>query len=198
MNNENNFIKLGEYAKIGAGYPLRGAASKLGEGESGLIRLQNVSGGTHIQLNEVERVSLPKRRKVDFLSVGDIIFAARGTQNFAYHIPQMSFPAVCAPQFFVIKTKRPEALLPKYLAWYLNSSPAQHYFDSVAVGTVMKNIRRTAVENLEIPIPSLNKQHTIVNLWETTIAEEQTLQALIQNRKDLLTGLAQGLSRKGR
>ncbi len=61
----------------------------------------------------------------------------------------------------------------------------------------MKNIRRTAVENLEIPIPSLLKQHAIVNLWEAAIAEEQTFQSLIQNRIDLLAGLAQGLSRKG-
>lgn len=197
MNDENIFYKLGECAEIGAGYPLRGAASKLDDGESGLIRLQNVSDGTRIQFDEVERVTLPKNRKSDFLSVGDIIFAARGTHNFAYHIPEMGFPAVCAPQFFVIKANQPEATLPKYLTWYLNSPPAQHYFDSVAVGTAMKNIRRTAVENLEVPIPSLPKQHAIVNLWETAIAEEQTLQSLIQNRKTLLAGLAQGLSRKG-
>jgi len=186
MNDENKFYKLGECAQIGAGYPLRGAASKLDDGESGLIRLQNVSNGTRIQFDEVERVTLPKNRKSDFLTVGDIIFAARGTQNFAYHIPEMEFPAVCAPQFFVIKAKQPETTLPKY-----------HYFDSVAVGTAMKNIRRTAVENLNVPIPSLSKQHAIVNMWETAIAEEQTLQSLIENRKNLLAGLAQGLSRKG-
>ena len=197
MDDDNIFCKLGECAEIVAGYPLRGAASKLDDGESGLIRLQNVSNGTRIQFDEVERVTLPKNRKSDFLTVGDIIFAARGTQNFAYHIPEMNFPAVCAPQFFVIKASQPEAILPKYLTWYLNSSPAQHYFDSVAVGTAMKNIRRTAVENLEVPIPSLSKQYAIVNLWETAIAEEKTLQSLIQNRKNLLAGLAQGLSRKG-
>ena len=197
MSDENIFYKLSECAQIGTGYPLRGAVSKLSEGDTGLIQLRNVSDGTHIALNEIEQITLPTNRKIDYLSEGDIIFAARGTQNFAYHIPNLSFRTVCAPQFFVIKIGNKKTLLPKYLAWYLNTAPAQCYFESVSVGSAMKNIRRSSVENLEIPIPSLARQSAIVELWELITAEEAALKALIKNSKKLLTGLAQGLSKEG-
>lgn len=198
MYDENIFYKLSECAQIGTGYPLRGAVSKLSEGDTGLIQLRNVSDGTHIALNEIEQITLPTNRKIDYLSEGDIIFAARGTQNFAYYIPNLSFPTVCAPQFFVIKIGNKKTLMPKYLAWYLNTAPAQCYFESVSVGSAMKNIRRSSVENLEIPIPSLARQSAIVELWELITTEEAALKALIKNSKKLLTGLAQGLSKEGR
>lgn len=197
MADDVKFIKLIEIAKIGAGYALRGSASELKKGETAFIQLRNVSGGTHIDWSNVDHVSLPENTKAAYLDKGDIIFAARGTQNFAYHIPAMPYKSVCAPQFFVIKLTNPQKYLPRYLAWFLNSAPAQYYFESVAVGTVMKNIRRSAVENLEFPLPSLTQQKAIVNLWETAIAEEHTLRALISNRTNLLNGIAQKLSRQG-
>ena len=81
MKRENKYLKIKACAKVNAGYPLRGAASKLDKGELGLIRLQNVSGGTHIRFDEVERVCLPKSKKVEFLSEGDIVFDAEGRKT---------------------------------------------------------------------------------------------------------------------
>lgn len=197
MNNDAQFLKIGEIAEIRAGYALRGSASKLEPGDTALIQLRNVSSGTVIDWANVEQVTLPSKKRAEHLSEGDIIFSARGAQNFAYHVPDRPHQSVCAPQFFVLKPKRAKQYFPKYLAWFLNAAPAQNYFESVAVGTAMKNIRRSAVENLEVSLPSLRRQEAIVNLWETAIAEENTLRALISNRTNLLNGIAQELSRKG-
>lgn len=197
MYNDVNNIKLRDIAEISAGYALRGSASKLKAGETALIQLRNASGGTQIDWNNVEHVTLPSNKKTEYLNEGDIIFSARGTQTFAYYIPERPHQSVCAPQFFVLTPKRPKQYSPKYLAWFLNAAPAQHYFESVAVGTAMKNIRRSAVENLEVSLPSLHRQEAIVNLWETAIAEKDTLRALISNRTNLLNGIAQELSRQG-
>ncbi len=196
VNDAAIMTKLGRLSAISAGFPLRGASHALNSGDNAFIQLRNVSRGSGIDWPKVDRVTLPSTKHVDYLQPGDIILAARGTLNFAYHIPDLDFPAVCAPQFFVVRVNDKEKLLPKFLTWQLNAPPSQHYFTTVAVGSAMKSIRRTAVENLEIAIPALAHQRAIVKLWEAAIAEEQVLKHLITNRKNLLNGLAQGLFKK--
>ncbi len=65
MKRENKYLKIKACAKVNAGYPLRGAASKLDKGELGLIRLQNVSGGTHIRFDEVDVFAYLNLRKLN-------------------------------------------------------------------------------------------------------------------------------------
>ena len=119
---------LARAAKISAGYPLRGSADALKPGDVRFVALKDVSLDSDIDWMNLPSVTLPSTRTPDWLSSDDVIFAARGTRTLAYPVTEPPARAVCAPQFYVIKVKRPEKLLPPFLAWQINQKPAPGLF----------------------------------------------------------------------
>ncbi|ADM09238.1 hypothetical protein PB2503_05837 [Parvularcula bermudensis HTCC2503] len=187
------FESLGRAAEISAGYPLRGSAEALKAGDVHFLALKDVSLDADIDWAHVPTVELPSKRTPDWLSGDDVIFSARGTRTLAYPINDPPARAVCAPQFYVIKVKRPEKLLPAFLAWQINQKPAQDYFSRTATGSYIQNIRRKALENLPLAIPPVHEQQVIVEFWRAAQRERAVLNQLIQNRNQQLDALAVGL-----
>ena len=69
---------------------------------------------------------------------------------------------------------KPDKVLPEYLNWYISQRDAQIFLTRRAKGTVQKMIRKQAIEDLEVALPTLEKQKNIVEL-ATLSAREQTL-----------------------
>src|SRR5690606_20733501 len=86
------------------------------------------------------------------------LIATRGSHNYAIQIDDCltttGKQAVAAPHFFVVRSKENE-ILPAFLAWLLNQTPNQRYFEQNAEGTLSKSIRRNVVEHAQIVIPPL-------------------------------------------
>ena len=57
-----------------------------------------------------------------------------------------------------------ERIYNKYLAYWLRSHP--HLLDKIASGTTFKEVSRSKIRELEIPLPPLPEQHRIANLLE--------------------------------
>ena len=142
----------------------------------------------------MRKVSLPSKRSLRFLDEGDVIFASRGTKNFAYPIGAINFYAVAAPEFYVLSLRDHRTILPTFLAWQINESPAQRYIEARSEGAAMKNVKRKTLESLKLNVPPLKTQQAIVDLYETSLAEERALLSLIKNRQKMLRGLATGLA----
>ncbi len=191
MKNE----KIRDIAAISAGFPLRGAVDALDEGDVRFVQMRNVRPDSGIDWPSVASVELPTKRAPVWLADGDILFAARGSNNYAFAIQDPLQKAVCSPHFFVLRVSKPRMLPPEFLAWQINQKPAQDYFQKTATGSYILNIRRRAVENLEIAIPSLHKQELIVKMHQTAIAEKQVLQALITSRNKQMEAIAADLFR---
>ena len=79
------------------------------------------------------------KKEPDWLQTGDILVAARGSTNYAVLVDTglASLPAVAAPHFYVVRLHS-EALSPEFLAWQLNQSPCQRYFELHAEGSAAK------------------------------------------------------------
>lgn len=184
---------LGQIARVSAGYALRGSASALPDGDVLFVQLQHVDVDADIDWREVPAVSLPSRREPCWLTSDDLIFSARGTRTLAYPLAHVPGPAVCAPQFFVVSPERPEEVLPEYLAWQINQRPGQEYLAQRATGTTVPNIKRQALEEMPIVLPSIEVQRTLVGLWRSARSERALLSRLIENRKRQLDALAIGL-----
>ena len=104
------------------------------------------------------------------LKVGDVLFAAKGTKNFAAVLEKHNLPAVASTSFFVLRITDPE-LLPDYLAWFLNNPATQVLLKNKARGTSIPSIRKTDLDEMKITIPSIEKQKLIVRL--TMLANEE-------------------------
>lgn len=184
---------LQDLAIISAGYPFRGAVDELASGDVAVIQMRNVDPDAGIDWVAVRRVTLPSKRETSFLSSGEIIFSTRGTRNLALALDVIPGKAVCSPHFFVLSVNDPSRLMPEFLAWQMNQLPAQRYFQREATGSHILNIRREAIENLPVAVPSIARQQAITALAKAASAERAALTKLINNRNQQLEAIACGL-----
>lgn len=100
------------------------------------------------------------------LKHGDVLFAAKGTKNFATWYESKNQPAVASTSFFVIRIleKFRDKILPEYLVWIINHPNSQKFLKGKAIGTSIVSISKSALEELEISIPEVKIQKSILSI----------------------------------
>jgi len=118
------------------------------------------------------------------LKDGDILFAAKGSKNFATVYRGSDLPAVASSVFFVLSLT--EDIIPEYVAWFINQTSSQKQLKSEAMGTSMLSISIGSISELEIIIPDYRTQKIIVELDRLRSKERYLYQELISKRQKLL------------
>lgn len=190
---KNTVARLGDIAAVSAGFPFRGAVIAAREGNALVVQMKNVDAEQGVDWASVPRTNLPGKKEPDWLREGDILFAARGSKNYAALIVSPPERAVCSPHFFVIRIRNDAATLPAFVAWLINQTPARKYFEQSATGSYILNIRRQVLESLELVIPPRAQQEIIVALHQAVHSEQKILERLIANRKSQMEAIALGL-----
>jgi restriction endonuclease S subunit len=140
----------------------------------------------HFDENGILKTSLYPDLKAEdisekhLLNNGDIIFAAKGTKNFAALYESKNLPAVASTSFFVIRLNQNynDKVLPEYLTWYLNSASSQNYLKSHAVGSSIVSISKSVIDELELSIPDLDTQKAILKITHLRNAERKLQQQI--------------------
>lgn len=115
------------------------------------------------------RSSLHPDIKADYITdkhllrSGDILFAAKGTKNFAAVFENYNEPAVASTSFFVIRLTQ-KNILPHFLVWYLNHPSTQKLLKGQAIGTSIVSISKAVLEELEIPVADIKTQKAILQI----------------------------------
>lgn len=185
-------MNLADIATISSGHPFRGKIPEVGGSGSWVIQMKDTSPQTGIDWAGCIQTIITGKREPDWLKAGDILVAARGSNNYAVLVdlpPDTSIKAVAAPYFYVI-SQLGNNVLPAYLAWLLNQTPCQRYFEQNSEGTLTKSIRRTVLENAPVAVPPLAKQHAIIALVSTLRQEQQIVEQLLRNGEGLLSSIA--------
>ncbi len=114
------------------------------------------------------------------LRQGDVLFAAKGSKNFATVYSIKNQPAVASTSFFVIRVHEDfmERILPQFLVWAINHPVAQKYLKSKAIGSSIVSISKMVLENLEISVPDLQKQKAILKIAELRNTEKKLRQQI--------------------
>jgi restriction endonuclease S subunit len=105
-------------------------------------------------------------------------------------VDQPNEKTVCTPHFFQIRIQSSTALLPTFLAWQINQTPAQGYFSRLAQGSVLRNIKKSELATLPVVIPPLETQQKIIAVDQLTKKETQLLAALVDNRRQMMNTIA--------
>lgn len=108
---------------------------------------------------------------------GDVLFAAKGTKNFAACYETKNIPAVASTSFFVIRLQT-DSILPGYLTWFLNHPDTQYLLKGKAIGTSIVSISKAVLEELEITIPSIRKQELVLKLHNLRSREKKLKQQI--------------------
>lgn len=115
---------------------------------------------------------------------GDVLFAAKGTKNFAAVYENHNEPSVASTSFFVIRPTH-KKVLPQFLAWFLNNHSTQTLLKGQAIGTSIPSISKQVLENLEIPVPNIKTQKAIVEISKLRNKEKslkQKIETLRENQ----------------
>ena len=152
-------------------------AKPAGIGE--LVYLQSKHFDEYGQLHAVLHTDLTADgiSEKHLLKDGDVLFAAKGTKNFAAVFENHNEPSVASTSFFVIRPTD-KKLLPQYLAWVLNSHTTQTLLKGQAIGTSIPSISKQVLENLEIAVPSIETQKAILQITKLRNKEKSLKQKI--------------------
>lgn len=177
-------MRLADIADIQMGYPFRTRLEQDANGDIAVIQMKDVDEGYHICADAAVRVVLPKPGARHLLRAGDLIFRSRGWTNGAALVPSGIGTAVLAAPLLLI---RPHGALPEYLLWYLNATGAQAQLSGLAEGTSVRMISTEALKGLDIPLPSLQRQHTIAAAAALADEEQRLLADIARRKRQLMT-----------
>lgn len=148
-------------------------------GSGNVVYLQSKHFDEYGELHSVLHPDLLAERisEKHLLKNGDVLFAAKGTKNFAAVFENHNEPSVASTSFFVIRPTD-NKVLPQFLAWFLNSHTTQTLLKSQAIGTSIPSISKQVLENLEIPIPEIKTQRAIVEISKLRNKEKSLRQKI--------------------
>ena len=114
-------------------------------------------------------------RAKDLLREGDILFAAKGSKNFAVLFEGTDQPAVASTSFLVIRLSDNcrDIILPKFLVWFMNLPNTRKLLQNQAEGTSLPSIAKSVISELEIPLPTIQTQYTILNVTRLQAREKE-------------------------
>jgi hypothetical protein len=181
-------MRLNKTAKIQSGYITRGKIDHRADGSHFLLQARDVDAHRlTYRADDLIRFSPVMSRKDWILKTGDVLFMARGVKNFSVLLQEIPDSILAAACFFIVRVSS-EEVLPAYLCWYLNQAPVEHYLHRHSGrGVHMPVVRRSVLENIDIPIPPLETQEKIAELDVLMRQEQELLNKLAEKRKDLLT-----------
>lgn len=192
-------LPLRSLATIQPGYPFRGKLPVDKDGNAFVVQFRHLVVGEALDDKDgqtLDRVTLPGRRRPDYLWPGDILFMARGTRNDAAVVRALPHNTVCTPNFFHLRLK-PEAfsLMPEFLAWQLNHVDAQRYFAMCSQGSAAPNVTKTQLGDLPVVVPSVEKQKLMMRFVGAAQQEQALLEQLIENRQRMIDAVARHILR---
>ncbi len=115
------------------------------------------------------------------LAIGDILFSGIGTIGKVAYVDIPTNNWDCSESVFLIKPN--ETVKGKYLSYILSSDVAKQQYEKGSAGAIMKGVRKSTLENLLIPLPSLSEQERIVGILDTFTSSIENLKAQISLRR---------------
>lgn len=177
-------IVLKNIAEIFSGHTVRGRVESDPTGDVYAIQLKDLAKH-YSQItdfpHQIKSTGVPKNQ---ILQKGDILFVSKGANNFAL-VFDKEYPAIAISVFFIIRITN-NKVDPYYLAWYINQDKAQGYLHTGKEGTMITNINKATLENLEIEMPSLQKQNKISEIDKLWKREVDISEAIIERKKKLI------------
>ncbi len=131
------------------------------------------------------QLKLNSKLERHLLKEGDLLFAAKGLNNFAvvYHLGIGK--AVASSSFIIIKVKEEERqnILPDYLAWFISHNKQIKLMREQQLGTTIPSISMKQLGELEIDIPPITVQEKIIAIHQLR-EKEKELTARVEEWKD--------------
>lgn len=101
-------------------------------------------------------------------------------------------PAVCSPIYEVFFVDKPKELIPEYLYLWVKREEFFRYTDFMSIASVRNNFDYEMLSEIEIPVPSLKVQQSIVDILEVYETRKDINEKLKQQIKEICPILIKG------
>jgi len=179
--------KLKEITSVQMGYSFRSRLEASEGGGVAVIQMKDLLGDNTVGCDGLVRINIKAMKEHHLAQRGDLIFRSRGSLTTAAVLLEDPGKAVVAAPLLRIRVTKKDLVLPEYLNWYISQRDAQIFLTSRAKGTVQKMISKQAIEDLEVALPSLEKQKNIVELAMLSAREKTLLHTMADKREQYIS-----------
>jgi len=188
---------LGDIAKVRTGIAFREAIRHVEGGDIAIVQAGDIGADGIVDTNSLLRVAgLSAQGEAAFLLEGEVLLQSRGQSYRAAVVPAHALPMVPTASVLVIKPSH--AIRAAYLAEFLNDPATQAELRKLSTGATIANLKKSAVEQLEVLVPALEDQDKIVGLAETLRQISRIEVRLAELRRIELRLLIEKLAEKNR
>lgn len=181
VSSSTRWVKLGEVCAVGYGYTAK--ARPTSDNQPRYLRI------TDIQHDVVDWASVPCCECNDLesfqLHVGDIVFARTGATTGKSFLLQGAFPlAVFASYLIRVVIADKAALLPTYLKYYFETPAYWAAIQLGMAGAAQGGFNSKKLAALQIPLPPLAVQRTIVSRLDAAKEKKEALVAAAKRGRE--------------
>jgi len=169
------------------GYSFRSRLEASSSGGVAVIQMKDLLDDNTVGCGDLVKIDMEMVKEHHLVQKGDLVFRSRGHVTTAAVLLEEPGKAVVAAPLLRIRITKPDRVLPEYLNWYISQRDAQIFLTSRAKGTVQKMISKQAIEELEVSLPSLEKQKNIVELASLIAREQNLLQQISEKREKYIS-----------
>ena len=175
---------LKDIAYIQAGYPFREGITPVNGGSVRVIQIKDIGAFGHLLKEDLVAVEANNLKPDFYVRGGDVLLTTRGQSRRAAAIDEELESTIFVAQVFAVRNLD-KGILPEYLAWYLNQSPAQEHFDTFTSGATIQNIRKAVLASLPVEVPSIETQRKVLTIAKLKKRESELLHE-IENKRTAL------------
>lgn len=179
---------LADIAEVRMGYSFRSRLEADAQGDVAVIQMKDIDDANLLHPEGLVRVLMPDLKDRHLVQAGDLLFRSRGVTNSAALVGDGLGRAVLAAPMLLIRPQT-DVVEPAYLQWFINHPSTQATLAAQAAGTAVKMIGKGVLDQLEVVLPPLKKQRSIVELARLAASEAVLLEKLKARRKALLDGI---------
>jgi len=180
-------LKIKQLATVRMGYSFRSRLEASSAGEIAVIQMKDLLQDNTVGCKKLVKIEMETVKKHHLAQKGDLVFRSRGQITTAAILLEYPGKAVVAAPLLRIRIAKSDKILPEYLNWYIGQKDAQIFLTSRAKGTVQKMISKQTVEDMEVYLPTLEKQQHIVDLAKLSAQERTILNTLSEKRDQYIS-----------
>jgi len=156
-------VFLSDISEILVGYQSREGIRAYPDGSHFLLQARDFNTLHQVDWSNLTRFTPIGSTTKPEIRQGDVLFLAKGQDNFACPIFHVATHILAANSFYILRPDN-ATILPDYLAWWLSQASAQEYIQLNRSGSSLPFLSVSALSHLEISVPDFEMQRKISEL----------------------------------
>lgn len=186
------YLEIKQIAEVFPGYTFREAIESNSLGKTFVLQAKNVKKGENIKdTAEFTKISYNIPRSSAYLQYNDVLIISRGmgAGTFRSSVFKGENENVLASSSVHIIRINDMNIIPEYLSLYLNSLDGQRAISQKVSGSHFQTILRKNLEELVVPVPSIDIQNNVVYLADNINEQEKIAKRVSEIKKNLMNGI---------